>query len=168
MAITSLATWAGIAVTPLNILRNNDFNSGTVIITAFALGLALIAGGYFSDIKNIKSHFKITYQNFGSHLLFIAMLAGIFHFDDFYLLAFLLLVIASFLYFEKAKKEKSFYYLLVTTLYFYIGFSYTLIKALFEGMDNMAGIYLTFIYFILSAIFIIIFLIKMNKKIKCV
>lgn len=166
MAITALATWAGIAVTPLNILRSNDFDSTTIIITAFLLGITLITLGYFSAIKNVKKHFEFTYQNFGTHLLFISTLAAIFHFDNLYLLVFLLLVIISYLYYLKAKKEKSFYYLVIASLYFYVGVSYTLLKLLFAGTDSMGAIYLSFIYFILSAIFLIIFLIKMNKKIK--
>lgn len=166
MAITALATWAGIAVTPLNILRNNDFDSETIIITAFVLGITLIMLGYFSVIKNVKKHFEFTYQNFGTHLLFISTLAAIFHFDNLYLLIFLLHALISYLYYLKATKEKSFYYLLVVSLYFYVGVSYTLLNLLFTGIDSMGGIYLSFIYFILSAILLIFFLIKMNKKIK--
>jgi hypothetical protein len=167
MAITALAAWAGIAVTPLTILRNNDFNSDTIIFTEFFLGIALMLLGYFSCNKLIKKHFEFTYSNFGTHLLFISILAAIFHFDNLYLLFFLLLAMVSFLYYLKAVKEKSFYYLLVFSLYFYIGLSYTLITLLFsdEGL-NIGGVYLAFIYFILSAIFLIVFLIKMNRQLK--
>lgn len=167
MAITTLAAWAGLAVTPLSILKNNDFNDGTIILTGFLLGAILIAAGYFSQWKRIKSHFEFTYSNFGAHLLFISVLAAIFHFDSIYLLFFVLLVAAGYLFYRKAIKEKSFYFLLILTSYLYVGLGYCIVRIIFvNGEMGIAGVYLTCMYFILSAVALILFLIKMNKKIK--
>lgn len=167
MAITTLAAWAGIAVTPARILQKNDFNSETIIITGFFLGLCLIAAGYFSASKKIKQHFEFTYSNFGTHILFISTLAGMFHFDTIYLLLFLVLGGISYFFYRKAIKERSFYYLLILSLYLYIGLSYCVIRLIFDtGNTGIGSVYLLCLYFILSATGLIFFLIRMNKKIK--
>jgi hypothetical protein len=51
-------------------------------------------------------------------------------------------------------------------LYFYIGLSYAFIKLIFDANSGIGGVYLSFFYFIFSAIGLIFFLIRMNKKIK--
>ncbi len=167
MAITTLAAWAGIAVTPARILQKNDFNSETIIITGFLLGLCLIAAGYFSASKKIKQHFEFTYSNFGTHILFISTLAGMFHFDTIYLLWFLVLGGICYYFYRKAIAERSFYYLLIGSLYLYTGLSYCIIRLIFDSADTGIGsIYGLCLYFILSATGLIFFLIWMNKKIK--
>ena len=169
MAIAALAAWGGIAVTPARILKDNDFNSGAIIITGLALGALLISAGLFSTKMRIKPHFGFTYTNFGTHILFISLLAALFHFDAVFLLLLFVLAAICYLYYKKAVKEKSFYFLLILSLYFYIGLSYTVTTVLF-GSANMGigAVYLAFIYFIVSAIGLIFFLIRMNRKIKMV
>lgn len=169
LAITNLAAWAGLAITPLKILKTNDFNSDNIIITGLVLGVILICAGIVTKRKKLKAHFEFTYANFGTHILFISCIAAMFHFEQFYLLWFITLTAISYFFYQKAIKEKSFYFLLILSLYFYIGLSAVVIRLLFDAANlDMGGIYLTFIYFIFSAIGIIYFLMKMNKKIKTV
>ncbi len=167
LAITNLAAWAGITVTPAKILKANDFNSSTIIITGILLGVSLILAGIVTKKRNIKPHFAFTYTNFGSHLLFISSLAGMFHFDKIYFLWFIFLVATCYFFYIKAINERSFYFLLTLTLYAYIGISYVVMRLIFSaGNLGISGTYLAFMYFIASAISIILFLIRMNKKIK--
>jgi len=169
LAITNLAAWAGLAITPLKILKTNDFNSNTIIITGLVLGVILIGAGILTERKKIKAHFEFTYTNFGTHILFISCLAAMFYFEQFYLLWFILLTAISYFFYLKAVRGKSFYFLLVLSLYLYFGLSFVVMRLLFDAANfDMAGIYLAFIYFIASAIAIIFFLMKMNKKIKTV
>jgi len=169
MAITNLASWAGIAVTPMRLLKDNDFNNVTIIYTALLLGLVLLLAGYAATKKNIKLHFAFTYSNFGAHLLFISCLAGLFHFDTIYLLWFLLLLALGYFFYIKALREKSFYYLLIMSLYEYTGAGYVLIRLVFKNFQmDTGGVYITLLYFIFSAIGIVLFLISMNKKIKTI
>ncbi len=167
MAITTLAAWAGISVTPMALLSKNDFNSLTIIFTAFALGVVLVTLGYFSAKENIKKHFEFTYNNFGIHLLFISTLAAMFHYEKICLLIFILLAVIGYLVYQKAAKEKSFYFLLILSLYIYIGFSYLVTKLLFDIMQvDTENVVLACLYFIASAIGIMIFLIRMNIQFK--
>jgi hypothetical protein len=76
IAITNLAAWLGITVTPAEILKENNFNDTRLIYTGIALGAGLIIFSVLTNRKNIKKHFAFTYKNFGAHILFIALLAG--------------------------------------------------------------------------------------------
>jgi hypothetical protein len=167
MAISTLAAWAGISVTPMSVLQENDFDSVTIIFTAFTLGVVLVTLGYFSTKENIKKHFEFTYNNFGIHLLFISTIAAMFHFENICWLIFILLAGIGYLVYQKSSKEKSFYLLLILSLYVYIGFSYLVTRLLFDIMHvDTDTVVLACFYFIGSAIGIMIFLIKMNKLFK--
>jgi len=167
LAITSLCAWAGITVTPTRILQDNDFNSNTIIYTGLVMGAGLIATGVLTRLRRIKAHFAFTYTNFGMHILFISVLAGMFQFDNIYAWWFLLLAGVAFYFYREALRGKSFYIVLVLTLYSYIGLSYMVIRLLFYTLrSDMGGVYLGFIYFIGTGVGLVLFLIRMNKKIK--
>ena len=56
--------------------------------------------------------------------------------------------------------------MLLLTLYGYIGLSYVIIRILSAINSDMAGIYIAILYFIASAVGMIMFLVNMNKKLK--
>jgi len=169
LAITSLCAWAGITVTPTRILQDNDFNSNTIIFTGLVLGAGLVAAGMATRIRGVKAHFAFTYTNFGMHILFISLLAGMFQFDTLYFLWFVVLLGVAFYFYREALRSKSFYILLVLTLYVYVALSYVVIRLLFYTIRaDIGGVYLSFMYFICTAIGLVLFLIQMNKKIKAV
>jgi hypothetical protein len=163
MAITNLATWMGIAVTPLTIIRSNNFADTQIIFAGLLLGSLLVVMSAISKSKSIKPHFSFTYLNFGMNILFISTIAGMFEFDSLYLVWLLPLAVLVTYFYRQAVVHSSFYIILMLTLYGYIGVSYAFTKLLFEVSDAY-GIVL--MYFIASAIFLILFLIRMNKKIK--
>ena len=166
IGITNLAAWLGITVTPAQILKDNNFDDTRLIYTGIALGAGLIIFSVLTNRKNIKQHFAFTYKNFGAHILFIALLAALFNYNEIYLLWFLVLMAVSFLFFKNSVKENSFYFLVITVLYAYIGLCYVVMKLLFITGDGLAAAYLGAIYFIGSGIGLIRFLIHYNKKLK--
>lgn len=167
LAITNLAAWVGIAVTPLHLLQNNDFGSSSIIYSGIGLGIILIGAAWYSFRQKIKAHFDFTYKNFGSHLLFVSTLAAVFTFSNMYLLWFLLLFAVCWYQFVAAVKEKSFYFLVITAIYFYIGLSYVVVRSLLK-MDSPGDgvIYLSLFYFIGTAIGLVMFLMRYNKIMK--
>ena len=167
LGITNLAAWLGITVTPIEILKANDFNNTSIILTGLLLGTVLIAAAFFTKQKNFKKHFEFTYSNFGMHILFISCIAAMFHFRDMYLLWFLLLMGAAYFFYRRALIGKSFYTLLVTTLYAYIALSYVVVNllALMSSFD-MLPVYIGLMYFIAAGIGLVLFLIRSNKTIK--
>ncbi len=167
LAITAFAAWAGISVMPTSILKNNDFDNLQTIFTAFFVGALLVSVGYFTVKKDVKKHFEFTYNNFGINLLFISTLAAMFHFDGWCFVIIFLLAVITYLVYEKSIKEKSFYFLLLVTLYTYIAVSYIIGYFFFKVLEgSIETAMLMCMYFIVSAVGIIVFLIRMNKKLK--
>ena len=166
LAIVNLAAWVGISVTPLQMLKENDFSNARLIYSGIVLGTLLVAVSFASVYKNIKAHFYFTFKNFGCHILLISLLAAMFYFENYYLLWFLLLSAACFLFFKSALKENSFYFLVITILYAYIELSYVVIQLLFSEHSGDISIYSAIIYFILSGIGLIWLLIHYNKILK--
>ncbi len=126
LAITNLAAWAGITATPLGLIKENDFGNAQIIYSGIVLGAGLIAFAFLSNRKNIKAHFEFTYKNFGTHILLISCLAGLFYFDTI-ILWFMLIAAAGAGLFRHSLHTRSFYFLVVTLLYFYIALSYVVI-----------------------------------------
>ncbi len=170
LAITNLCAWAGVTVTPTHILQDNDFlNNDTLIFTGIVLGAGLVAIAALTSSRALKKHFAFTYNNFGMHILFISVLAAMFRFDVIYFLWFLLLLGVAFYFYREALRTKSFYILLMLTLYVYVGLSYVIIRLLFYTLKtDIGGVYLSCMYFITTAVLLVLFLIRMNKKIKTV
>ena len=165
LAITNLAAWVGISITPLHILNDNDFSDDRIILSGIVLGGALIGAAILTTYNNFKKHFAFTYKNFGTHILFVSLLAALFHFEEIYLIVFLVLVIVAIFFYRNAIKERSFYFLVLVFLYSYIALSYVIVRAL-DYIGDMTSIYLGLFYFILSGIGLIRLLMYYNKNIK--
>ena len=162
LAITGLASWVGIVVTPKEMLTQNDFHNETIIYTGVLLGIILTATAYASEQWNFKKHFSFTYMNFGVHIFFISALAGLFSMYQFIL--FIPLLIAGMLFFIwYARETASLYFLTVATVYGYIGLTYLVFKYILFNID-----YITFpsLYFIITCPLIIMYLIKFKKEVK--
>ena len=167
LAITNLAAWMGIVITPMRILKDNNFDDTRLSYMGLLLGVILLVTGLISEKKNLKKNFAFTYYNFGTHILFISGLAILF-INQYYLIFWflLLLVIAWFIY-RQAIKKNSFYFFLLATLYTYIAVSYVIINLLDKGgIYNMGIIYIELLYFILSAIGLVRLLMTVNRKMK--
>jgi hypothetical protein len=166
MAIANLAIWMGVSVTPKQLLLNSDFNSETIISTYLVLGVMLLAGAYATQYFNFKKHFKFSYQHYGVHIAFIALLAGYFHYYDSPLCALWMLVLfaTAFFIYRDAVKSNSFYFLLLVILYSYVAVSSLAVRVSLLAGDGVLT--LAPIYFMGSAVGLIILLIRLNKKLK--
>lgn len=177
MGIANLAIWMGVTVTPRQLLLNSDFNSQTIIYTYLLLGVILLLGAYATQYFSFKKHFKFSYQHYGVHVAFIALLAGYFYYHNLYIddessIAFLWVLgvfLLAFIIYRDAFKSKSFYFLLLVILYSYIAASSLIIQILFHNNYTIStddAITLMLIYFTGSAIGLIFLLINLNKKIQ--
>jgi hypothetical protein len=167
LAITNLAAWMGIAITPMRILKGNSFDDIRLIFTGLFLGIILLLAALTSEKRNIKKHFEFTYNNFGTHILFISGLAGLFISQRLFMLWFIFLLLTGYYIYRQAMKKNSFYFLLTVTLYTYVALSYVIITILDKmGTRDMSVIYIGLLYFILSAIALVRMLIVVNRKMK--
>ncbi len=169
LAITNLAAWMGISINIMQVRGLKMFSSEPLIYSGILLAGLLLALSFLSGRRNIKEHFAFTYQNFGVHILFIALLSGMFILHPTYLLWFLALAGFAVYVFLQARRHASLYFVVVSVLYFYIALSYVVMMALWDrsGSSGSEGLlYLTIFYFIGSATGLVLFLSKMNKQIR--
>jgi hypothetical protein len=159
LAITNLAAWMGIVVTPMKILKSNNFADAQIIFAGLLLGVLLVLAARATDRKHIKKHFSFTYLNFGMNILFISTLAGMFRFESIYLAWLLPLGILAYYFYKKAIALSSFYFILMIVIYSYIGAGYAAVR-LFENYT------IALLYLIGSGIYTVLLLIKLNKKLK--
>lgn len=158
MAITALASWIGISITPLRLLKNNDFNSQDMVITAILLGIFLIIVGWVSIQKELKKHFSFTYFIFGGNLTFIAALSGLFTFDLKFIYG-IIIAVLSYLCITYARTKHSYLFLLMGVIYGYMAFTYIMFKIIPNDLDP----FLYMLYFMLSAAGVVLFLIKIKE-----
>ncbi len=160
MAITALASWLGVTVTPRDLLSQNDFNSQTIVHTGIFLGTLLTVIPFLSERWGLKKHFSLTYLNFGVHMLMVSCLAGMIGLE-YSLLYFLLLCCAVGFFVWYAGAQASFYFLTVAVLYGYIGVTWLIFQ-------NGSGFDFTFylMYFIVSCGGIIYFLTNYKRFFK--
>lgn len=164
MAITCLAAFVGITITPTELLQRNDFSSEYIIFSGLALGSVLVAAATILSSRNIKKHFKFTYFNFSTHLLFVSCLAGMFCLDSPLIFTVLLGILVG-LSLGHANKDKSFYFLLFTVVYGYIGLTYLVFRGLMK-IPNSGALSIAYLYMIGSSVLVILFLISTGKKYK--
>ncbi len=167
LAITNLAAWAGIAITPLTMLKEGNFADHRLISIGLLLGAVLLLAGHVSMRRRIKAHFEITYTNFGLHLFFIAALAGLFTYDSMYLLWFIGLGAFAYYCYTRAMARGSFYFVLMIILYAYIAVCYVVVRLLmYMSLADLAPVILGLLYFIASGIGVGALLVHLNRQIK--
>lgn len=143
MGITAFAAAVGLSISPVNWVKGNWSTSNELYNISILLGALLIIIGYVSNLKDIKKHFKFTYQNFGMLLLYIGGLSSIFDSQFEILYALLMIAAAGYLSYY-TWKTKEFLFFLYSNLTCYIAFTYLL----FSMADTMSsGIEMLLIYY---------------------
>lgn len=166
MAIVNLAIWMGVSITPKQLLLSGNYNSETIIYTYLVLGILLLLLAFLTVYYQFKPHFKFSYQHYGVHVCFIALLAAYFYHyrassSFLWLIAVFLL---AFLVYKDALQNRSFYFSLLALLYSYIAVS-SFVFRLFFATNNDAFVLITF-YIVLSSIGFIYLLKNLNQKLK--
>ena len=160
LGITGLAAWAGLTITPMDMLKENDFESTSIIFTAIFVGVLIAVFSKYSELKNIKKHFGFSYNNFAANILFIAALAALFG-QPFKIISFLFLAGTCFYYIKYAIAQTSFLFLLLSIVYGYIGLTYCIFSAIPMRTDSL--LLLGFFYVAASCGGIIAFFINYKK-----
>jgi hypothetical protein len=156
LAITTLAAWVGLNITPLELLKKNDFDSPSIIYSGIGLGIFLIGVSFATAQIGLKRHFSDVFHQFSIHILLIACLAGMMHLDQIFF--FVPLLIGTFYFIWYARQHDSLFFLTMAIVYAYIGFTHLVFEKL--NLGNAAFFYL---YFILSCGGIIYFFLNYKK-----
>lgn len=165
IAITGLAAYIGLSVTPQDLLNNTDFYaSQNLSYSGIILGGLLILWTIYSNRNSLKTHFGLIFLTFALHIISMACIANMTNYEFTTWILFTLILAASTYYFYKASyayKAMSIYVFMI--LYGYIGANIFLFK-IFENVD-FSNIWELF-FFLLPAYFIgsIVIFIKLIKN----
>jgi hypothetical protein len=168
LAITGIAGWMGLAVTPHELLLGTyEFPELTMIWTGLGFGITIGFIAFALEKKGIKKHFTPTYLNFSSNTLFIASLSGLI-IEEGWLKVFFMFLLFSFctVFFIHAKRTHSYYYLILSVIYGYIGITYLIFLGLSQTDEEWLMIYTGIFYFIFSCAGIIWFFVNIKKIFK--
>lgn len=170
IAITGLAAYIGLSVTPQDLLNNNSFYSDqSLSYSAIMLGFLLILWTIYSSKIALKTHFNLIYLTFSLHIISIASISNLI--NDYYgiwiLFAFILAG-SSFYFYKISHKLKAISLYVFMIVYAYIGLNIFLFR-IFEHID-FSDIWELFIillpaYFIGSIVMFIKLIKNFNKEI---
>jgi hypothetical protein len=155
LGITGLAAWAGISVTPMHMLDDNNFNSLQIIFTAIGVGLSLALFTLLSERRGVKSHFGFTYHYFASNLLFVATLVLLFAYS-FKVFSIIGMALLSWFYIRYAIKNQSFLFLLFTVIYAYVALTYLFFNFLLIGSNDLSVV-MGMLYIAASCVGVVLF-----------
>lgn len=169
IAITGLAAYVGLSVTPQDLFNNDLYLNQSLSFSAVMLGILLILWAFYSDRIALKTHFKLIYLTFALHIISITSITNMVE-DDYGLwLLFSAILAGSCFYFYKASYElKAISLYVFMILYAYIGINIFLFR-IFKEID-FQDIWLLFVlaipaYFIGSIILFIKLIKNFNKEI---
>ncbi|RED26751.1 putative membrane protein DUF2157 [Flavobacterium cutihirudinis] len=166
IAITGLAAYIGLSVTPQDIFNdsNNLYASQNLSYSAVMLGVLLILWTIYSNRVSLKTHFGLIFLTFALHIISIASISNLASYDMLNWMLFACVLVASTFYFYKASYENkamSLYVFMI--IYGYIGANIILFR-IFENID-FSDIWELFV-FLLPVYFIgsIVMFIKLIKN----
>lgn len=165
IAVTGLAAYIGLTVTPQDLLNNNDFYAGQGLsYSAVMLGVLLILWTIYSNRTSLKTHFSLIFLTFALHIISIAAVSNLTNYETLIWMIFAVVLAGSTYYFYKTSynyKAMSLYVFML--VYGYIGANMILFR-IFENVD-FSDIW-ELVFFLLPAYFIgsIVLFIKLIKK----
>lgn len=153
LAITALASFWSISVSPQKWYSGNFFSGSNLYNTAIIFSIVVGGVAFFLDHKEIKKHFTFTYLNFCMLIFFVGAITGMF---NEYWFAYALLIYGGCVFaFYRARQKKSFLFLLYAFLAAYTATTYLLTMTVFEHDPELWSIYSLascggFVYFIIK------------------
>ena len=164
IAITGLAAYIGLSVSPQALLNNDFYQTESLSYSAIGLGVFLVLWSIYSDKIDLKKHFNLVFLTFGLHLISISCINNLF--GNYWGVFIILLAASSYYFYTASYQIKSISLFVFTVLYAYFGINFLLFK-LIELID-LENLLITFsflvpFYFIGSIILFIRLIKKFNK-----
>lgn len=165
IAITGLAAYVGLSVSPQSLLNNDFYETNTLSYSAIALGVVLVLWSIYSNQIALKKHFTLVYLTFGLHLISISCINNLF--KPYWFVFFLFLAAVLYYFYTSSYKVKSVSLFVFTIVYAYIGVNIVLFKAIaFLNIEEFLISFFFFVpfYFIISIVLFIRLIKKFNKN----
>ena len=153
LAITALASFWSISVSPQKWYSGDFFSGSNLYNTAIIFSIVVGGIAFFLDHKEIKKHFTFTYLNFCMLIFFAGAVTGMF--NEYWFLYMLLVYAGCAFAFYMARSKKSFVFLLYAFLAGYIATTYLMAKTILEAVPELWFYYSLascggFVYFIIK------------------
>jgi hypothetical protein len=164
IAVTGLAAYIGLSVSPQTLLNSNFYTTDTLSYSAIVLGVLLIVWTIYSTRINLKVHFNFIYLTYALHLISIAAINNLF---GYYWLIFAIILGASTYYFYKVSYQiPSISLFVFTIIYGYIGINIIVFKFLefIDAYDFYVLLLFVAPFYIIGSIILFIKLIKNFNK----
>lgn len=154
LAITALASFWSISISPQKWYSRDFFETADLHITAIFFGSILGAIAMGLDWKSIKKHFTFTYINFCSLIFFGGAIVGLFD-AQYYGIYVLLIYLGCAYSVFYANRERSFLFLLYAFVFGYIATTYLFVEWVLNSVPELIFYYAIlscggFVYFIVS------------------
>ena len=169
IAITGLATFIGITITPATLIENEVYSNPTLSHYGLALAVLLVIWTTYCNKTNFKKHFSLVYFTFALHLSCICAIAGLLtKFSDeenSYWYLFIPILSGLVYYFNKVSYQfGALSIFLFNVIYAYVAFN-IFIAILFSFVDNWGEIWILLLFLLpVYLIISIVFFIKGIKK----
>lgn len=137
IAITGLAAYVGLSVTPQDLLNNSRFYSDqSLSYSAVMLGGLLILWTIYSSRIQLKTHFKIIYLTFALHIISITSISNLadYYSDRIWWIFAFILAGSSYYFYKVSHDLKAISLYVFMIVYAYIGFNIFLFR-IFEHAD---------------------------------
>jgi hypothetical protein len=164
IAITGLAAYIGLSVSPQALLNNDFYQTESLSYSAIGLGLLLVVLSIYSAKIDLKKHFNLVFLTFALHLISISLINNLF---EPYWGIFITLLAASSYYFYKTSYHTTSVSLFVfTVLYASFGLNFLLFKIieLLDISDLMVPFFFLVPFYFIGSIILFIRLIKKFNK----
>ena len=161
IAITGLAAYIGLSVTPQDLVNNELYANESLSYSAIVLGFLLIFWTLYNSRIELKTHFNSIYLTFALHIISIASINNLL--DDYWFLFTIVLAGSCFYFYKISYELRSISLYVFMSIYAYMGINIVLFK-IFEHID-FSDIWMLFVL-IMPAYFIgsIVLFIKLIKN----
>jgi hypothetical protein len=165
IAITGLAAYVGLSVSPQALLNNETYITTSLSYSGIILGIVLALWPIYATKNDLKKHFNLIYLTFSLHLISVACISNLF--EDYWFAFIILLALSSFYFYKVSYQISSISIFVFTVLYAYIGFNVLFFQTLEAINSDSLAISLLFMspfYFIISIVAFIKLVKNFNKK----
>lgn len=165
IAITGLAAYIGLSVSPQALLNNEFYETESLSYSAIGLGVLLVVWSVYSTKIDLKKHFNLVFLTFALHLISISCINNLF--EPYWGIFIILLAGSSYYFYTVSYQIKSVSIFVFAVLYAYFGLNFLLFKILsLIDISNLLEpfFFIVPIYFIGSIILFIRLIKKFNKN----
>jgi hypothetical protein len=166
IAITGLAAYIGLSVTPQDLVNNDFYSNENLSYSAILLSVLLILWTIYSSRIELKTHFNTIYLTFALHIISIAAINNLV--EEYWFFFAIVLAGSSFYFYKTSYGLRSISLYVFMIIYAYIGINIVLFK-IFEHID-FSDVWMLFVlmmpvYFIGSIILFVKLIKNFNKEI---